>query len=77
MKKIILSTIKLYQATLSPDHGWFSHKHPHGFCKFYPTCSEYTYQAIEKKGVFKGVGLGVLRVMRCNPWSKSRVDLIK
>lgn len=77
MKNIILATIKLYQKTLSPDHGWFKHNHPHGYCKFYPTCSEYAYQAINKRGVIKGISLSILRVMRCNPWNKSRIDLVK
>jgi len=77
MKKAILFLIKLYQKTLSPDHGWFKFYHQYGYCKFYPTCSEYAYQAIKKNGVIKGVGLGFLRVMRCNPWNKSRIDLVK
>lgn len=77
MKKIILFLIKLYQKTLSPDHGWFKYNYPYGCCKFYPTCSEYIYQAIEKKGVIKGLGLGFLRVARCHPWNKNRVDLVK
>jgi len=75
--RIVLSIIRLYQKTLSPDHGWFKHKHPYGYCKFYPTCSEYIYQAIEKKGMIKGLGLGFLRVLRCNPWNKNRIDLVK
>ena len=77
MKKIILFLIKLYQKTLSPDHGWFKYNYPYGHCKFYPTCSEYVYQAIDKKGVLRGLGLGFLRVIRCNPWNKSRIDLVK
>ena len=75
--KIILFIIRLYQKTLSPDHGWFKYKYPYGYCKFYPTCSEYIYQAVEKKGVIKGLGIGFLRVMRCNPWNKNRIDLVK
>jgi putative membrane protein insertion efficiency factor len=43
-------------------------------CVFYPTCSEYTKQAIEKYGVIKGVRLGFLRILRCHPWQKDHID---
>lgn len=77
MKYLALKIIRLYQKTLSPDHGWFKHKHPEGFCRFNPTCSQYTYQAIEKYGFFKGSGLGFWRIMRCNPWNKGGEDPVK
>jgi len=76
MKKILISLITLYQKTLSPDHGWFKAQHPHGFCRYYPTCSEYTKQAIQKHGLF-GLFMGFFRVLRCNPWSRGGVDLVK
>ena len=44
-------------------------------CKFYPTCSEYTAQVIDKYGVLKGLVRGTYRVLRCNPLSKGGVDL--
>lgn len=77
MKTIALWLIRLYQKTLSPDHGWFSHRHPEGFCRFTPTCSEYTYQAIKKYGFFKGGAMGFWRIMRCNPWNKGGKDPVK
>ena len=43
-------------------------------CKFYPTCSEYTKQAIEKYGCLKGSFLGLKRILRCNPFSKGGYD---
>lgn len=46
-------------------------------CVFYPTCSEYTKQAIEKYGALKGIYLGVLRISRCHPWQKNHIDLLK
>jgi len=46
-------------------------------CAFYPTCSEYSKEAIEKYGVLKGVRLGVLRILRCHPWQKTQIDPIK
>lgn len=43
-------------------------------CVFYPTCSEYTKQAIEKYGALKGIYLGFFRILRCYPWQKNHVD---
>ena len=74
MKFVILGIILLYQKTLSPDHGWNRQLYPHGFCHFYPTCSEYTYQAVERFGVLKGLVLGFRRIVRCNPWTSPAVD---
>lgn len=74
MKKLIIAAINLYQKTLSPDHGWFKGRHPHGFCKYYPSCSEYTKQSVEKYGVF-GLFKGLFRILKCNPWSKGGVNL--
>lgn len=76
LKNITIYTITLYQKTLSPDHGWFRARYPYGFCKFYPSCSEYTKQAVSKYGAIKGLALGLSRVLRCNPWSHGKVDLI-
>jgi len=77
MKKILIKIIEFYQRTLSPDHGFFSYKYPGGYCKYHPDCSEYCKQAIEKKGAFRGVGLGVWRVLCCNPWSSGGSDPVK
>lgn len=77
MRKVALAAIRLYQKTLSPDHGWLSARHKHGFCRYNPTCSEYTYQAIEKYGIIKGSAKGTWRIMRCNPWSKGGEDPVE
>jgi len=77
MKWLALKLIKLYQRTLSPDHGPMSSLYPNGVCRFTPTCSEYTYAAIEKYGVIKGGALGFWRICRCNPWNKSGHDPVK
>jgi len=73
----ILWLIKIYQKTLSPDHGFFKRRFPNGYCRFYPTCSEYGYEIIKKKGLIKGIPKTLWRIMRCNPWSKGGVDLPK
>ncbi len=43
-------------------------------CRFNPTCSEYTAQAIEKYGFIKGCALGTWRILRCNPWASGGDD---
>ncbi len=43
-------------------------------CVFYPTCSEYTKQAIEKYGLLKGSYLGFRRILHCHPWQKNHID---
>lgn len=65
-KRIALFLIRLYQLTLSrvlPPS-----------CRFTPTCSVYTYQAIEKYGFFKGGWLGVKRISRCHPLNPGGYD---
>jgi len=74
LKRYVLWLIKLYQKTLSFDHGLLSHLYPYGFCRFRPTCSEYVYQAIERHGVVRGGWLGFKRVLRCNPFNKGGED---
>ncbi|MDD3006597.1 MAG: membrane protein insertion efficiency factor YidD [Candidatus Pacebacteria bacterium] len=76
-KNIILKLIRFYQKTLSLDHGLFSFvKNTQGCC-FFPSCSEYTYQAVEKYGIWKGGLLGVKRILRCHPFAKGGIDLLK
>ncbi|PIR67016.1 MAG: membrane protein insertion efficiency factor YidD [Parcubacteria group bacterium CG10_big_fil_rev_8_21_14_0_10_36_14] len=70
----VIKLIKLYQKTLSFDHGFFKFLYPHGFCRFKPTCSEYAIGSIEKFGLIRGGIKGFWRIMRCNPWSKGGYD---
>lgn len=74
MKRLIIFLISIYQTTLSPDHGWFRSLHPHGYCRFHPTCSMYAREAIERFGVFRGGWLAVKRVGRCHPWATPGFD---
>ncbi|OGY90012.1 MAG: membrane protein insertion efficiency factor YidD [Candidatus Komeilibacteria bacterium RIFCSPLOWO2_01_FULL_45_10] len=76
MKTAVLKVIRLYQRTLSLDSGWFSYRHPHGYCRFYPRCSEYCYQAIAKHGILKGSALGLRRILKCHPFNKGGEDKI-
>jgi putative membrane protein insertion efficiency factor len=66
IKKICLLLIRFYQKFLS--------KLKAPCCRFYPTCSQYTYEAIMIHGVFKGSWLGIKRICRCHPFSKGGVD---
>ena len=72
MKRISVKLIEFYKKTISPI---FQYKGIH--CKYYPTCSEYTKQAIEKYGALKGTFLGIKRILRCNPFSKGGYDPLK
>lgn len=69
MKNLLIKLIKIYQKHISK---WLKSKNIN--CKFYPTCSEYTKQAIEKYGAGKGLILGIFRILRCNPFSKGGYD---
>jgi len=74
MKQIALFLIKAYQKTISPDQGWISRfVHIH-FCRFHPSCSQYTYEAIERFGVIRGIWLGSKRILRCHPWNDGGYD---
>ncbi|OGI27772.1 MAG: membrane protein insertion efficiency factor YidD [Candidatus Moranbacteria bacterium RIFOXYB1_FULL_43_19] len=74
MKLIILKIIRLYQKYLSLDTGFFSFLYSEKICRYHPTCSEYTYQAIEKYGIFKGGLMGLKRIVRCHPWAEGGND---
>jgi hypothetical protein len=74
---VILKLIRIYQKTLSFDHGIFKEMFPGGYCRFHPTCSEYTYQSIEKHGLIKGGLKGAWRILRCNPFSDGGNDPVK
>lgn len=69
-----LGLIKLYQKTLSLDHGPLSMFVPYGFCRYQPTCSQYGYDAIKNRGVMIGIPLTVWRILRCNPMSDGGFD---
>lgn len=72
-KKIAVFLITLYQRTLSPDHSWLR-RVVGGACRFTPTCSEYTKEAILKYGVIKGSWLGAKRISHCHPFTPAGHD---
>lgn len=58
--------VRFYQAAISPFTP--------ATCRFEPTCSSYTIQALEKHGLFKGGWLAIKRILSCHPWGKSGYD---
>ena len=69
MIKLLLSfIIKAYQYTISPLLG--------NNCRFYPTCSNYALEALKEYKLYRAVKLIIFRVLRCNPWGGSGVDLL-
>ena len=66
LKKILIASIKFYRKYLSPLKKTK--------CPYYPTCSTYGLEAVEKYGAFKGGALAAWRILRCNPFSKGGYD---
>ena len=72
IKKIIIKIILFYKRNISvflKAHGVE--------CKYYPTCSDYSLQAVKKYGVIKGCFLSIIRILKCNPFSKGGYDPLK
>lgn len=66
-KKIVLKMLVFYKKHISKGYN----------CRFVPSCSEYTYEAVNKYGVVKGLFLGLKRVLKCNPLGGKGIDLLK
>ncbi|MDY2959874.1 MAG: membrane protein insertion efficiency factor YidD [Hornefia sp.] len=69
LKKILILLVRFYQICISPLFP--------GKCRFYPTCSTYFIQAVEKYGPITGAYLGIRRIMRCHPWNEGGYDPLK
>jgi len=77
MKKALLLLIRVYQKTLSLDHGVLAKLGFPRVCRFHPSCSQYTYEAVEKYGIIKGILMGIRRVVRCHPWNEGGWDPVE
>lgn len=66
MKRLLLAMVKAYRYAISPMLG--------SNCRYYPCCSEYAVEAIEKHGAIKGFWLALKRIGRCHPWSAGGFD---
>jgi hypothetical protein len=75
MKHFILALIRFYQKTSFFHKALFRNLFlTDAVCRYQPTCSNYTYQAVEKFGVVKGLFLGLKRIIRCHPWAQGGLD---
>ena len=68
IKKLVKYFIRAYQLIVSPYLGYS--------CRFYPSCSNYAIEAIEKKGLIVGGIMALKRILRCNPWGGSGIDMV-
>lgn len=68
LKILFILPIKLYQLIISPFFP--------ASCRYTPTCSNYSIEAINKYGVIKGGWLSIKRILRCNPWGGSGIDKV-
>ena len=66
MKKVLLAAIRVYQLGISPLLG--------SNCRYLPTCSQYTAEAIEAHGAWRGIALGARRILRCHPLARGGYD---
>lgn len=66
MKRMLMAMVRFYRVAISPLRP--------PCCRFYPTCSQYALEALEKYGALKGGYLSVRRVLRCNPFHKGGYD---
>ncbi|MEI6478470.1 MAG: membrane protein insertion efficiency factor YidD [bacterium] len=76
-QKVLLAAIKWYQTHLSPDHSPRKVFYPYGYCRYTPTCSQYSVDAIRKHGAIWGSVLTLWRILRCNPWSHGGHDPVR
>lgn len=66
MTTVLVALLRLYRFAVSPMYGQV--------CRYYPTCSAYALEAVERHGALKGTWLSVRRVLRCHPWAAGGVD---
>jgi putative membrane protein insertion efficiency factor len=66
LQNLVLLVIRFYQRAVSPYLG--------ANCRYYPTCSVYTYEAVQKYGAFRGLILGIKRILRCHPYHAGGYD---
>lgn len=69
MKEVVLVSVRLYQRSVSPHLGVS--------CRYLPTCSQYTIEAIERHGVLNGCWMAMKRLLRCHPWAPGGYDPVR
>jgi len=68
-RAVVALPIRAYQKLISPMLG--------AHCKYYPSCSHYAVQAIQRFGILRGLVLAGWRLLRCNPWSRGGYDPVE
>ena len=69
LRRVVVVPVRVYQRILSPALGQR--------CRYYPSCSEYAAQAVERFGILRGLVLAGWRLLRCNPWSPGGFDPVE
>ena len=68
-RNAVIAFLKGYRRFISPLYG--------DVCRYYPSCSSYGLQQVQQRGIFLGSWLTLIRIIRCNPWSKGGFDEVK
>jgi putative membrane protein insertion efficiency factor len=68
-RSLVAGSIRSYRRFVSPMLP--------ASCRYWPTCAEYTQEAVQKYGVVRGCLMGAWRILRCNPWSKGGIDPVR
>jgi len=69
MRKTVTASLRMYKRFISPCLP--------SACRFHPTCSEYMLEAVDRYGVFRGVGMGLKRLLRCHPFCEGGFDPVR
>jgi putative membrane protein insertion efficiency factor len=69
MRKLIVAILRLYKLVVSPVLP--------SACRYYPSCSDYMRQAVEKYGPVRGVWMGIKRIARCHPFHHGGLDPVR
>ena len=67
-QNLLIALLKLYRTIVSPLYG--------DVCRYFPSCSAYALEAVTVHGAVRGLGLSVMRLLRCHPWSAGGIDRI-
>ena len=68
-RNILIAPVLLWRKIISPLYG--------NVCRYYPSCSSYGLQSLQRRGLVVGVPATIWRILRCNPWSSGGVDEVK
>lgn len=73
-REILVLLIRLYQYTLSLEHGLLGYALPYRVCRFVPSCSAYAIDALRQYGLPAGIMVSLKRILKCHPWHQGGYD---